>query len=107
MAPASETASLLGMDYDVAVHLGPVLAESDFGQPSVLPCVVALKLFVFTHGPWPASFSIQSVGHFGKSRFYGFCYAPEVHHVIVLPDFGIKEGCFCVWFCTPRKPPSP
>jgi hypothetical protein len=107
MTPASETASLLG---DGLRHSHPswsVSTGANFGQPSALPCVVALKLFVFTHGPRPASFPIQSVGHFDKSRFHGFYYAPRVHHVIILPDLVRKEGSFCVLFCTPGEPPSP
>jgi hypothetical protein len=68
--------------------------------------MVALNFFVFAHSPWPATFSVQSVGRFGKSKFNGFRYAPRVHHVIVPPDFGTKEGCFCVWFRISGEPPS-
>jgi hypothetical protein len=51
-----------------------------------------------------ATFSIQSVGRFNKSRFHDFRDAYGVHHVIIPPDFEIKEGCFCVWFDTPGEP---
>jgi hypothetical protein len=85
----------------------PALAKADFGQLSALPCVATLKFFILAHGPWHATPFAQSVGHFGKSRFHGFHHAPEVHHVIIPPDPRIKEGCFYVWFYTPREPPSP
>lgn len=66
-----------GMDYDVAVHLGPVPAEAGLGQLLALPCVVALKLFVLIHGPCPVISSIQGVDRFGKSRCMDFVSHPK------------------------------
>jgi hypothetical protein len=48
--------------------LSPAPAEADLRQLSVLPYVVALKLFVLVHGLWPATPFVQNVGHFDKSR---------------------------------------
>jgi hypothetical protein len=43
-------------------------AKADLGKLSALPGVVAPKLFLLVHDPWPATPSVQRVGHFGKSR---------------------------------------
>jgi hypothetical protein len=84
------------MDCDVAAHLGSMSAGANLEQPSVSPCAVTLKLFVFSHGPWPVTFFVRSVGCFVRSRFHGFRYAPGVHHVIVLPNWNKRKMFLCL-----------
>jgi hypothetical protein len=55
------------MDCDEVVRPISALAEADLGQLSTLPCMVVLKSFVFVHGQWPATSSVQNVDRFDKS----------------------------------------